>query len=184
MTKLIGDGYLPDLTNAKATTIDENQGLNEASRVAVEQVAADWDKIRSTQKEQFIDSHRTKLKDDDLTIFSAPRKGCHYCYGTGVEGAYTNDSLRLPGQPCLCRCLTNKLIYHPGLVDDNRLTYKAFKQLMSSARQRYNLKEPPNEVTKVDASPVQGDSKESNLNRDEGQASLDHYNDLGQSGAA
>jgi hypothetical protein len=110
---LIGEEYQANLTTAKSSTMDDQQGLDDASRVAVEQVQADWEKIRSAQKEQFIDSHKTKLEDNDLTIFSVPRKGCHYCHGTGVEGAYTNDSTKLPGQPRLCRCLTNKLVYHP-----------------------------------------------------------------------
>lgn len=167
MNSIIGEGYKPNLTTAKVDTI-ENQAVNEASRVAAEQVAADWDKIRQTEKEKFVKAHETKLKDDDLTIFSLPRVGCKHCYGTGIEGAYTNESHRLPGQPCLCRCLTNRLINYPGQPDPNRLTYKAFKQLMHQARQRFNLKEPENEqCNEVDINTVQGINKEDSTRRNE-----------------
>lgn len=171
---IIGDGYKPELTGAKIDTI-QNQAVNEASRVAVEQVAADWDSIKQAEREKFVKAHENKLKDEDLTIFSVPRKGCKHCYGTGVEGAYTNESPRLPGQPCLCRCLTNRLIYHPWNPDPVRLTYGAFKQLMASARQRYNLKEQDNEPTnEVGNDPIQGISQEDNPGRDEVKASGDN----------
>lgn len=176
---IIGDGYRPELTGAKIDTI-ENQAVNEASRVAVEQVAADWDSIKQAEREKFVKSHENKLKDEDPTIFSVPRKGCKHCYGTGVEGAYTNESPRLPGQPCLCRCLTNRLIYHPWNPDPVRLTYGAFKQLMASARQRYNLKEQNNEQSsEVVPSAIQGTREEVDTKRDEGQASGDNNEAVG-----
>lgn len=147
-------GYNPELIKAE----------NDVSRVA-DEVASDWDALRNFEGK----------KDNDLTIFSAPRKGCKHCHGTGVEGAYTNESPRLPGQPCLCRCLTNRLIYHPWNPDPVRLTYGAFKQLMRLARQRYNLKEQNDEPTnEVGNDPVQGISQEDNPGRDEVKASGDN----------
>lgn len=175
----MSDKYQPALVGAEIQKIEE-QANNEASRVAVEQVAADWDQLKKVEKDRFVKAYQTKLKDDDLTIFSVPRKGCAHCHGTGVEGAYTNESVRLPGQPCLCRCLTNRLIYHPWQPDPNRLTYKEFKNLMSLARQRYNLKEPEDESSnKVDVSSIQGTSEEDGARRDEEQTIGDYTNVVG-----
>lgn len=178
---IIGDGYIPDINKPDATNIGDKLELNDASKMAMEQVNADWDSIRKAKKEKFISDHKVKLIDDDKTIFSRPRKGCVHCYGKGVEGFYTEDSTKLPGQPALCRCLTNKLVYHPEAADTtNCLTYGEFKELMRAARLRYNLKEPTDEPsTEMDVTSSEGSIQEVSVSGDEREAGRDNRQDIG-----
>jgi len=154
--------YIGDITKPEQVNFSVDNNLAEPSKIAMEQVNADWESIR---KSKFIADHKVKLSDDDITIFSKPRSGCSHCYGTGVEGAYTINSTRLPGQPAICRCLTNKLVNHPESLDTNRLTYGEFKDLMAKARLRHNLKEPEHE--KMDANTPEGTDQENSTGRNE-----------------
>lgn len=183
---IIGDKYIPDINKPDATTLGDKLELNEASKMAMDQVSADWDSIRTAQKDKFVTDHKVKLTDEDLTIFSRPRKGCAHCYGKGVEGYYSEDSTKLPGQPALCRCLTNKLIYHPEAADTNNcLTYGEFKELMRLARLRYNLKEPIDEqTTKMDANSSKGSIQETSISGDERPTGTDNRQVIGQDSVA
>jgi len=72
-------------------------------------------------KEQFIENHKTKLSEDDLTMFPKPKDGCKFCYGRGYSG-WKKDTT------ALCRCIINKInkIKDP----EKLLTYKELLKIM------------------------------------------------------
>jgi len=124
----------------------------------------------NTLKESYIQKNKTELVDDDMTMFVHPRKGCGHCYGTGVEGVYDESSTRLPGEPCICRCITNKTLKKQP-KDTKYMTYGEFRKLMSKARVRFGgkeLKENEQDI-KSDVTPIQGDDQVVATDRDEKQ---------------
>jgi hypothetical protein len=133
---------------------------NDASRIDDKMdIQADWDDIKKKEKEKFIDAHKVKISDDDLTIFSKPKAGCRRCYGRGFKGYYSKDSTRLPLEVALCECLTNSIVVNKTFpADTNRMSYGEFKSMMAHARSIYNLEDPNEQSNEV----FDGPSEEGN----------------------
>lgn len=117
------------------------------------EIKNDWDKIKNE-----------KNKDDELTIFNEPRKGCKYCYGKGFVGYYANDSKRMPREIAICRCVTNPVSY--GNVAPKPMTYALFKGMIAKAKLIYNLEDQ--DVKETITAPIQGTDQESSQERTEG----------------
>ena len=159
---IIGEGYKPDIAPAQETSFEE--------------VSRDWSDIKKAEREDFINGHKTKILDTDTTVFSRPRQGCRYCYGTGVEGVWDEKSLKSPGELKLCRCVTNKLLSLSNVTDTNCLTYGEFREMISRGKKRYNIKETTYEDRRDEDSsiPIQGTSEEMDIRRDGGEAGRDN----------
>jgi hypothetical protein len=63
-----------------------------------------------------------ELKDEDITIYPKPRKGCHHCYGRGREGW-------IKGSPVICRCILNGMGHRKPFM-----TWKEFKGLLNETQ--------------------------------------------------
>lgn len=162
-------GYVGDLVKAEAVKIDDQPTIQEDIAKAMQEVNADWDAIRKQEKDKFIQDHKVELNDDDVTIFKKPRSGCKWCHGRGFEGFYAKDSKRLPLEPVICRCLTNRLSIRGEMPDANdRMSYGEFRDMLAKARQVYNLKEPEYEQDTEDATDtVQSNVQESSEGRNQ-----------------
>lgn len=55
---------------------------------------------REQLRKEVIEKGKTELKDDDLTFFKHPRKGCNKCYGIGRAGWSAST-----GEVVLCDCM-------------------------------------------------------------------------------
>jgi hypothetical protein len=165
---MMEDNYKPDL----------EIGKDETSRVA-EEVTKDFQELR----EKYIRDHKVDITDDDVTMFKRPRKGCHHCYGTGVVGAYDRNSKRMPGQLCLCNCLSNHFgIESPDGTDTNKyLTYGDFRKMLKAGRLRFNLEEPNEPDSKTDAASTEGADQESSEGRDQSSAESNSRQDISES---
>jgi len=125
----------------------ESVSINEQSNEVIDNVIADWDSIRKQELYNKISS-KTDLKDEDFTIFAKPRSGCSHCYGRGFVGFYASNSTRLPNEPTLCSCVTNRVALRGEMPDTkDRMSYKEFKDMLARARVVYNLKDSKNEQT-------------------------------------
>jgi hypothetical protein len=160
--------YVGNLVVGEAVKMEDQTTVAPDVAQAMQQVSADWDAIRKQEREKFIQDHKVELTDDDVTIFKKPRSGCKWCHGRGIEGFYAADSVRMPLQPAICRCLTNRLSLRGELPDPTeRMSYGEFKDMMAQARKRYNLKEPENEQDTENATDtVQSDVQTGGEGRD------------------
>ena len=75
---------------------------------------------------EYVKKNRTKLDDDDVTLYPKPREGCKYCHGLGREGFNFYS-----GEPNICRYITRKL-FNSRVKTTEFMTWKEFSDLMLS----------------------------------------------------
>jgi hypothetical protein len=93
--------------------------------------------LKKAQKD-FVDTHKTEINDDDLTLFPKPRSGCNHCYGRGNEGwDHITKEIRL------CRCIINKF----GRKDVDFMTVSELREVLGYAKKLFNIKEIDNEIS-------------------------------------
>jgi len=164
--------YQGSIVKAEEVNLGDKPEIQEDVAAAMSEVSADWDSLRKQEKDKFIQDHKVELQDDDITIFKRPRSGCKHCHGRGIVGFYAMNSKKLPGEPTLCRCITNMMSIRGEMPDaKDRMSYKEFRDMLAKARQVYNLKEPENEQDdQVADDSVQSDVQEVSEGRDQERA--------------
>jgi hypothetical protein len=128
---MINSDEIKQLQDYDMVPPEEYQRLGKEIADAIDQEAID--EINDVHKpegyesvSEYVKKNRTKLDDDDVTLYPKPRRGCHYCHGTGKEG-YNFYS----GEPQICRCILRKL-FNPLIKTTEFMTWKEFSTLMLS----------------------------------------------------
>lgn len=93
--------------------------------------------LKKAQKD-FVDTHKTEINDDDLTLFPKPKSDCNHCYGRGNEGwDHITKEIRL------CRCIINRF----GRKDVEFMTVSELREVLDYAKKLFNIKETDDEIS-------------------------------------
>jgi molybdopterin converting factor small subunit len=105
----------------------------------IEGALAELDQV-PVSKQEFIDKNKTKIKDEDISMFPRPKSSCKHCYGRGY---WATDSLTKERQ--LCRCISNKVF--KVFDQDQLLTYGELRKMMGT--QNETISEVVQETTQA-----------------------------------
>lgn len=118
--------------------MSQRLGQEMANIKNTEELQKDCGEIQDSAKRSYLESHKTDIQDEDITMFPKPRKSCNICYGRGFEGA-----LVIPGvgkDIMLCRCIKNR-IGRKDLSEDKFLTYGEFQSILAHCNELFGLGE-------------------------------------------